>query len=596
MQSCNRSARARAGLLWLALACLGALVQPAGAAIKIEVSGVDGTLRRNVLALLSLERYKDRDRIEPDAIARLYRRMDSEVRDALKPYGYYDPTVQSTLTSENNQRDWRVRINIKPGEPVLIEEVSIIVRGPGAADPLFAQIAAKPALIKGKRLEHAAYEKTKSELQAAAATYGYLDARMLRNELQVDPQAHRARAYLAIETGERYYFGPTVLDQTVIRDAQLRRYLRYREGDPFDAGKLLRTQFALDDSRFFAGVEVATGERDPVLHVVSINITAKGARNSYSFGAGYGTDTGVRGTISWLNPVVNDRGHRLQIQLQLSERTQNLHARYDIPFGDPVLEKFSVQALTQTQKTSGSVDTREESITPSVTQSLGRWQRVLSAKFAHTVTDDAVNGHLVDDLIVPGVTYASVPEGYLGEELFSRTLYAELIGSHKVLGSNSNFLRLDVRSERVLNITGRWHLLLRGEVGASAVGNFQDLPGTFRFYAGGDRSVRGFAYNSLSPVQTAPDGSQVRVGGRHLLTGTVEVERDLPRSFGVAAFTDVGNAINNLGDPLAASVGLGLRWRLPVVTVGFDIAKAIYAPGFSSLPGPRLHLNISPQL
>jgi translocation and assembly module TamA len=221
---------------------------------------------------------------------------------------------------------------------------------------------------------------------------------------------------------------------------------------------------------------------------------------------------------------------------------------------------------------------------------------VLSTGFMHTVTEDAVNGRLVDDLIVPGVTYASVPEGYLGEELFSRTLYAQLIGSNKLLGSNSDFLRLDVHSERVLNITEHWHLLLRGEVGASAVGNFQDLPGIFRFYAGGDRSVRGFAFNSLSPVQTAPDGSQVRVGGRHLLTGTFEVVRDLPRQFGVAVFTDVGNAINNLGEPLAASVGVGLRWRLPVITVGFDIAKAIRAPGFSTLPGPRLHINISPQL
>jgi translocation and assembly module TamA len=590
-----RSAVTR-GSLCLALACLAALAQPAAAAIRVEVNGVDATLRRNVLALLSLERYKDRDRLEPDAVERLYRRVDSEVRDALRPYGFYNPSVHSTLTADANHRNWRVQIDIRAGEPVLVEEVSIIVRGPGATDPVFTRIVDAPALIRGKRLEHAAYERTKSDLQSAAATYGYLDARLLRSELQVDPQALTARAYLEIETGERYNFGPTVLDQNAIRDVLVRRYLRYQEGEPYDAGKLLRTQFALDDSRFFSNVEVAVGERDPVRHLVPITISAKRARNTYSLGAGYGTDTGARGTISWFNPVVNDRGHRLRVQLRVSERGQDLNARYDVPIGDPVLEKFSVQFLTQKQQISGSVDTRENSITPSVTQSFGRWQRVLSTGFMHTVTEDAVNGRLVDDLIVPGVTYASVPEGYLGEELFSRTLYAQLIGSNKLLGSNSNFLRLDVHSERVLNITEHWHLLLRGEVGASAVGNFQDLPGIFRFYAGGDRSVRGFAFNSLSPVQTAPDGSQVRVGGRHLLTGTFEVVRDLPRQFGVAVFTDVGNAINNLGEPLAASVGIGLRWRLPVITVGFDIAKAVRAPGFSSLPGPRLHINISPQL
>jgi translocation and assembly module TamA len=214
----------------------------------------------------------------------------------------------------------------------------------------------------------------------------------------------------------------------------------------------------------------------------------------------------------------------------------------------------------------------------------------------HTVTTDAVNGRIVDDLIVPGITYASVPEGYLGEALFSRTLYTELLGSHSALGSNANFLRLDIQSERVLDLRVNWHLLLRGEFGTSAVGNFGELPAQYRFFAGGDRSVRGFGYNTLSPTATAADGTVVRVGGRHLITGTVEIERDLPHGLGAAAFFDFGNALDRFGDPLAYSVGLGFRWRLPIVTVGIDVAQALKAPGYANLPGPRLHLNISPRL
>ena len=177
-----------------------------------------------------------------------------------------------------------------------------------------------PTLVKGKRLEHAAYEKVKSDLQSAAATYGYLDARLLRSELQVDPLAHRANVFLELDSGERYNFGATTLQQSAIRESQLRRYLRYQQGEPYDAGKLLRTQFALDDSQFFSNVEVTAGARDTVTHTVPINISAKTARNTYSFGAGYGTDTGARGTISWLNPLVNDRGHRLRIMWQASQR------------------------------------------------------------------------------------------------------------------------------------------------------------------------------------------------------------------------------------------------------------------------------------
>jgi hypothetical protein len=44
-------------------------------------------------------------------------------------------------------------------------------------------------------------------------------------------------------------------------------------------------------------------------------------------------------------------------------------------------------------------------------------------------------------------------------------------------------------------------------------------------------------------------------------------------------------------------VGLGVRLRLPVVSVGIDIAQSLTTPdGTSRRPGPRLHLNFSPKL
>ena len=121
------------------------------------------------------------------------------------------------------------------------------------------------------------------------------------------------------------------------------------------------------------------------------------------------------------------------------------------------------------------------------------------------------------------------------------------------------------------------------------------MPGTERFFAGGDRSVRGFGYNDLSPTRAG-----VKIGGKHMLTGSVEIERDLPRNLGVAAFLDAGNAFDKFGDPLAVSVGIGVRWRLPIVTLGIDIAQAISVPRDPlqpdrSLPGPRIHLNFSPK-
>ena len=266
---------------------------------------------------------------------------------------------------------------------------------------------------------------------------------------------------------------------------------------------------------------------------------------------------------------------------------------------------------------SGGVDTRQVAFRPSITQSLGRWQRVVFVSFERDTTYQLQLSPPPDSMIVPGATFARVPEGYLGEELFSRSLYLEVVGSSHGLGSKSSFLRGDVRSEGVLDLSAKWHLLLRAEAGAAAVKDRDNLPAIYRFFAGGDRSVRGFALDGLAPLQCyvptstpgtvpvtftelkcGPDATaqKERAGGNYLLTGTVEIERDLPRSFGVAAFLDGGNAFDRIGDPMALSFGVGLRWRLPVVTVGLDIAKPLHAPGYPDLPGPRLHLNISPKL
>ena len=592
---------------WLLLAVLLSVLRPAMADIRIELEGVDGDVRRNVLALLSLERYKDRDRIEPDAVQRLFKRVDDEVRSAMRPFGYYQPVINASISGPDRDRHWHVNITVEPGEPVLLDRVAIRVTGPGAEDPVFQHLTQAPPLHTGDTLNHASYEQYKSALSRAAATYGYLDARMLRSEMQVDPDAHRASIFLELDTGARYYFGATTIEQNAVRDSQVRRFLRYHEGEPYSALALLRTQFALDDSQYYSTVEVQAGDRDPVQHTVPISIHASNARRGYSFGAGYGTDTGFRGTVAWTVPRVNQYGHRFRVQMQLSQIEQLFDARYDIPFGDPALEKMSLDLLGQQANYGDNVTASQIAFAPSVTQIMGNWQRVLSASFSHTITTDPIEGRRVDNLVIPSVVFASIPEGYLGEALFSRGLYAQLEGSSTTLGARENFLRLDLQGERVIDLNPRWHLLLRAEVGASTVSNIENLPGQYRFFAGGDRSVRGFAYDDLSPVSVPPPvrdaatGQLIpqpaaKVGGRDLLTTTVEIERDLPRNFGVAAFFDGGNAMDRFSDPLAYSVGLGARLRLPVVTVGVDVGQALRAPGYPHLPGPRLHLNISPKL
>src|SRR2546423_14736292 len=101
-------------------------------------------------------------------IERLHNRVEREVQSALRPFVYYEPQVDSSV-SDLGHGDWRVIININPGKPVLAAHIDVRVDGPGEQDPLFQRILRHPPLPDGERLRNAPYARIKTDLQGTAA-------------------------------------------------------------------------------------------------------------------------------------------------------------------------------------------------------------------------------------------------------------------------------------------------------------------------------------------------------------------------------------------------------------------------------------------
>lgn len=382
--------------------CLLAWSAAARADVQVDVRGLPEEIRDNVMVFLSVERYKKADDLSAQTLERLQNRIDREVKAALKPFGLYAPEVKSEVarSGNNSDRDWRVTVTVEPGPAVMVGQVDVKVTGPGATDPVFRRILDTPPIRRGDQLSHPAYESLKGSLQRAAANYGYLDATMVRNELLVDPPQLTASVALEIDTGARYRFGATSIEQDVIDEVLVRRYLRYTQDEPFDATELLRTQFALDDSQYFSTVEVLPEERDREQHIVPISIQAEAARrHRYSFGVGYGTDTEARGTVTWENRRINARGHRFRTEIRAAARTKSLSARYLIPIGDPAVEKLLFE-LNDRSEDFADLQTNSLDFRPSITHVRGRWQRELFT-IATRTTSDSANLNLTDTLLIP---------------------------------------------------------------------------------------------------------------------------------------------------------------------------------------------------
>jgi translocation and assembly module TamA len=581
---------------WLVLACvLGWAGMTVAAApkerIEIKIDGVPDDMANNVRSYLTLSRYLTREDLTDPQVRRLADRAVDEAADALRPFGYYAPTIRSRTSRDDPK--WIVRLKIDPGEPVLMQDVDVEIIGAGATDKALKRIAVETPLRPGARLDHASYETLKATLLRTARDRGYLDATLTRRELIVNPTDLTADAGITLETGGRYEFGAITLDQDVINDDLLRGYLRFATGQPYSPELLNATQFALEDSNYFSTVVVSPGERDRESLTVPIKIHVEPIkRNRYGINAGYGTDTGVRGQFTWDNRLVNTRGHRARVELTVSEVRSEALARYVIPVGDPSLEKLEF-TLAYVNEDIGDLKSERTELTGGLTQVFGKWQQVMFLKLNDERTiypdgraDDAL-------LLIPGISYASLPPNFLTGWVRDAAYYVELSGSPATLGSDASYLRFYGRAERVWPIRGPWHVRGRAEFGTSWVDDFSALPASQRFFAGGDRSVRGFALNSLSPPLPPSDvkagSSGQGGGGEHKVVGSIELERDFPRNFRGAVFFDTGNAFNDWSTPLEYSVGVGVRWRLPMLMIGFDVAQALSQSDLK----PRFHLNIT---
>lgn len=569
------------------LAMIAALFAlPAHAAIEILVPEVSEAIRTNVLAYLSLTRYAERADITEDTIARLQRRIVAETREALQPLGYYEPEVSYEVTRQGD--DWRVTVHVQPGRPVRIAQVDLKAIGPGAQQRSVREVLESGELKSGLRLNHGAYEHVKAALLRAAKNDGYLDAQLTRSELVIDRAERQASIAIELDTGPRYSYGEITVDQDVITPEAMRRLLRMQPGDPYTLDSLLRTQYVLDDSQYFSAVDIESGTADRESLQVPIAISAQpNRRHRFATSLGYGTDTKVRGKFTWDNRRVNRDGHRFKMELLGSSIVQELTGRYALPVMDIALEKLEFTGTLAEQELGDTLSQRAE-VGAGLTQVMGRWQRVAFVRLSNETTTEPGGNARTDFYIIPGISYSTLPSYIVGGHSRPYRIYTELRGSPTTLGSDASFLQVRLQGERVFDFAKLWHLYLRAEIGATRVDDPLGLPASQRFFAGGERSVRGFALNELSPR----DAQNRSIGGRHLATGTVELVRDLPRNFGVAAFYDIGNAFNDFSDPmLEYSAGVGVRYNIAVASFGVDIGQPLSQSGRS----PRLHLYISTQ-
>lgn len=523
---------------------------------ELIVDGVDDELQRNVRSYISLA--NEPCNAENWLVQRRFRAIDAEIRTALQPFGYYDPVIEASLDQAGDC--WSVKVRIDAGQPVLLRQVSISLDAPVEDRSNFDDVLAAPMLKPNNRLRHADYALLKESLQVRAAERGYIEAGFLENSIDVWPKELAADLNLKFQTGPRYNFGEIALEQSLLDESLIRAFLEFEPGMPYDNRLLTRAYDDLSRSGYFGRIELIPQFEEAADQRLPILITLEpAARIEYTVGLGLSTDTGPRARAGFQNRRVNHRGHKLKTDLSVSSVLQGLSAEYRRPLADPRSEWLSYTSSVSSESTDSSEsDTarigvrRSKRIRP-------EWMRTLFVDLSYeryNIADIASRSRLA----MPGIVYDHKRSDRDVYPMRGRRLTAELRGTAEFLGSDTSFLQTIVSARLVRSLSGDSRLLARATIGLTTQSEFLELPPSVRFFAGGDESVRGFDYETLGPTD---DQGNV-IGGRSLLTASIEYERHLRGNFFGAVFVDAGNAFDGSDIDAAVGAGLGVIWRSPV--------------------------------
>jgi len=552
----------------------------------ITITGVESALKTNILRSLS-----SHENVIPLSILG-FPQSDNNIltktRSALQALGYYQPIL--TLLDDKEGKN----LNVDLQSPVRWNNVDISLSCDNAPNEL-SQLIASPPFTKGKIINHGDYSQFKSLLQQQAQSIGLLNSTFTTSTLSVDTEKLQANVKWVFSCGERYTINKIIIEGTVLSHDLINNYSTIRSGQNYNQSTIVTSQQTLNRSGFFKSV-VVEQSIDHLTKTVDVNFSIIDTEK-YELKTllGYGTDSGGKLGVSWTNRRVNNKAHQYVAAVDFNKvklDKADIHAtfQYQIP-----LDKESSQWINLV-----SYQVKNEEIGESKIFTLesvlankidahwsSQWSLVLAQE---QLTSDAdVDSSL--EYIVPSwqLNYYSVTDPFSATEGWRWQSVFRFSGE-QLSDPNITFLQTDQRLKRIWSINSDWRLLMRARIGTTWMDTEdfnRSMPSNYRFFAGGDVSVRGYKHQSLSPLD-----DDVLIGGKHLFTSSLEIDYLFKEDFRWAIFTDQGNAFNDWRAlKLYKSVGTGLRWVTPIGAIRLDVAKALDGD-----KGWRLHVTIGPDL
>lgn len=502
---------------------------------------------------------------------RYYYLASKTIDEALRAVGYFNSKIDYQFVPQPNAKQDILIATVMLDEPVKIAEIQVQLLGDAEKDENFLALQKQVPKL-GTVLNQGVYDDYKAELEKVALAKGFFDYQFLTHRLAILPSAHEAYWQLAFDSGKRYRYGNIRFQGSQIREDYLRNILAIQSGDPYLINDLSELSTDLSASNWFKSVLVQPNI-DKQSKKVDLDVLVQPRlKNSYEIGIGYGTDVGPRLQFGWNKPWINSRGQSFSSNFYISDPKKTIEATYKIPLlKQPLNYYYEISTGYEEEKKN---DTDTSGLTLAILRYWNRetgWQNSFGVRARYdNFTQANVSNRTL--LIYPtaGFNRTRVRGGlfpYWGD-----SQKITLNWGNKAVGSDVDFYSAIASTSWIRTYAENHRFLTRAEIGYLSTNQFDKIPPALRFFAGGDRSIRGYGYHKISPK----DKNGELTGANRLFTASIEYQYQVKPKWWGAIFYDTGFASDRFAfNDLRKGAGIGVRWNSPIGAVKFDIATPI---------------------
>ena len=466
-------------------------------------------------------------------------------------------------------------------------------------------------LIKNNKFLKSKLDETSDNLLKFYARNGFLETEINSN-LVLDSLSNSIEIEFVIDEKDRYRIAniSSVNKNINTKSFIINREIIFKKGEIVDYSKLIKTQRSLYDLDIFSSVFVKPRSlRKEIIDLDSISqnhisyikdrdiiIELKEKKSKkFRVKAGYGTIDKVRTSFEFIHRNLFYTARKLDFKFKWSyiNRSASIIISQPWTFGYKI--SSGLELRYEYEKNPGfRIEEYYSALIFGFKTYQNKTNSILSPFFKKVqpfdITLDPEN--LGDDIIVESYELIGMRFQFSYDQrndIFNTTEGYFLSASNELAGSffggNVNYTLVELSAKNFLNHNffirrkkKNYQTVFASSLNIGFVSAIKDsdIPISELFYSGGPNELRGFNFQSVSPL----DSDGIAIGGKVKIAATLlEIRQNFYNSLDFVSFCDVGNvwkdfASINLTD-IKINLGVGLRIDTPIFLLRLDYGKNI---------------------